>query len=83
MSCAGWVLIERMCCAQRETDFLCNVAKIDLETGSSVVWSEDGCYAGEPIFLPVPDGGAEDDGVVLSVVLSGGPFPPGLAASRR
>jgi beta,beta-carotene 9',10'-dioxygenase len=32
-------------------------------------WSEAGCYPGEPVFVPAPDAKAEDEGVLLSVVL--------------
>ncbi|GAB0495292.1 hypothetical protein MMPV_006591 [Pyropia vietnamensis] len=32
-------------------------------------WSETGCYPSEPVFVARPGGSAEDDGVVLSVVV--------------
>lgn len=32
-------------------------------------WSETGCYPSEPVFIARPGGTAEDDGVVLSVVV--------------
>src|SRR3954452_23567092 len=38
-------------------------------SGQSKCWSEPGCYPGEPVFVERPDGTAEDDGVILSVVL--------------
>jgi carotenoid cleavage dioxygenase-like enzyme len=50
-------------------DFLNQLIKIDTETGASVVWHESDCYPGEPVFVPTPGGRAEDDGVILSVVL--------------
>jgi beta,beta-carotene 9',10'-dioxygenase len=50
-------------------DFLDSVVKIDTETGSVARWCEQGCYPGEPVFVPAPSGNAEDDGVLLSVVL--------------
>ncbi len=43
--------------------------KIDVATGIAKSWSEAGCFPGEPIFVPRPDGKDEDDGVVLSLVL--------------
>jgi beta,beta-carotene 9',10'-dioxygenase len=49
--------------------FLKRIVKIDVEDGSVRAWDADGCWAGEPIFVPRPDGTAEDDGVILSVVL--------------
>jgi len=50
-------------------DFIDNLVKIDVETGRSVTWREPGCYPGEPVFVATPDASAEDEGVVLSVVL--------------
>lgn len=47
------------------------LVKIDVETGESLVWHEDNCLAGEPVFVSHPDGGLEDDGVLLSLVLDG------------
>ena len=37
--------------------------------GDVITWSQAGCYPGEPVFVPAPDARAEDEGVVLSVVL--------------
>ncbi|MEL7433233.1 MAG: carotenoid oxygenase family protein, partial [Chloroflexota bacterium] len=55
---------------QRGTnDFIDQVVKIDAVTNETRVWHEDGCYPSEPIFVSAPDATAEDDGVVLSVVL--------------
>jgi len=49
--------------------FTDQLVKIDVTSGAAQVWREDGTYPGEPVFVPHPDGSAEDDGVVLSVVL--------------
>jgi beta,beta-carotene 9',10'-dioxygenase len=49
--------------------FLKRLVKLDVTDGSSVVWDEPGMWAGEPVFVPRAGGEAEDDGVVLSVVL--------------
>ncbi len=43
--------------------------KVDTATKSYKSWSEAGCMPGEPIFVTRPGAGAEDDGVVLSLVL--------------
>jgi beta,beta-carotene 9',10'-dioxygenase len=51
--------------------FLGRVVKIDVESGETSEWSEAGCWAGEPVFVPEPDADAEDAGVLLSVVLDG------------
>jgi Lignostilbene-alpha,beta-dioxygenase and related enzymes len=51
--------------------FLDRIQKGDVTDGGVLEWSENGCYPGEPVFVPTPDATAEDDGVVLSVVLDG------------
>ncbi|HEX4482528.1 MAG TPA: carotenoid oxygenase family protein [Solirubrobacteraceae bacterium] len=45
------------------------IVKIDTHDGAALSWAESGCYAGEPVFVARPDANAEDDGVLLSVVL--------------
>lgn len=45
------------------------LVKIDVETGKSDFWNEPGCSPGEPIFVAAPNGGREDAGVILSIVL--------------
>jgi carotenoid cleavage dioxygenase-like enzyme len=50
-------------------DFLNRLVKVDVRTGGSKTWREDGCYPGEGVFVAAPDAKAEDDGVLLSVVL--------------
>ncbi len=47
------------------------IIKADLEQRRSTVWSEDGCYPGEPVFVAAPEADDEDEGVLLSVVLDG------------
>ena len=51
------------------TNFLDQLVKLDVHTGRTMVWRVDGGYPGEPVFVPAPAAAAEDDGVVLSVVL--------------
>lgn len=34
------------------------------------VWEEPGLYPSEPVFVPSPDATEEDDGVILSVVIT-------------
>lgn len=51
--------------------FFRRVLKIDVESGSSQEWQEEGAFPGEPIFVPHPEAEGEDQGVLLSVVLSG------------
>jgi beta,beta-carotene 9',10'-dioxygenase len=49
--------------------WLDRVVKLDVETGEDQTWGEDGIYPGEPVFVPAPGAQAEDDGVLLSVIL--------------
>ena len=43
--------------------------KIDLTDGSTRTWHEPGHYPGEGVFAGRPGRTAEDDGVIMSVVL--------------
>jgi carotenoid cleavage dioxygenase-like enzyme len=47
------------------------IVKGDVVERRSSVWSEDGCFPGEPVFVARPGAEDEDDGVLLSVVLDG------------
>lgn len=51
------------------TGFYNQLVKADLQTGHSWTWFEPDCYPGEPIFVGQPERRAEDEGVILSVVL--------------
>ena len=51
-------------------DFTNQLLKIDVQNASSKIWSDEGCYPGEVVFIAKPDADAENDGVVLSVVLN-------------
>ncbi|HEY1359440.1 MAG TPA: carotenoid oxygenase family protein [Thermoleophilaceae bacterium] len=52
-----------------ESDWSDQLVKADVATGESRTWHEPGCYPGEPVFVSGPERRAEDDGVILSVVL--------------
>jgi carotenoid cleavage dioxygenase-like enzyme len=43
--------------------------KVNVRDGSVLRWSAPRCFPGEPVFVPTPDGSAEDDGILLCVVL--------------
>jgi beta-carotene 15,15'-monooxygenase len=45
------------------------VVKYDTETGDVTEADAGGDYFGEPIFVPNPEGDAEDDGAVVTVAL--------------
>lgn len=49
--------------------FLETVTKTTIDDGRTLVWREPGGFAGEPIFVRRPDGTAEDDGVLLTLLL--------------
>ena len=50
-------------------NFLDQLVKIDVRDGAVLTWNEEGCYPGEPVFVGSPNSAAEDEGVILSVVL--------------
>ncbi len=54
---------------EKLTGFYNQLIKVDIETRHEQRWFQDECYPGEPIFVARPSGKAEDDGVILSVVL--------------
>jgi carotenoid cleavage dioxygenase-like enzyme len=45
------------------------LVKVDCATGERQLWQEANCYPGEPVFVAMPGGHREDEGVVLSVVV--------------
>ncbi|XP_068160085.1 beta,beta-carotene 15,15'-dioxygenase [Antennarius striatus] len=49
------------------------IGKLDTETKEMLCWSEDNCWPSEPVFVPRPNGEAEDDGVVLTSVINSNP----------
>lgn len=55
----------------RPYDFLNQLVKVDVQNKTTKTWFEEACYPGEPVFVATPNASAEDDGVILSVVLDG------------
>jgi len=49
------------------------IIKIDHDTKEYKIWDEEGMYASEPVFVPSPEPTSEDDGVILSNVVSSDP----------
>lgn len=45
-----------------------NLIKANVQTGAIEEWTEPGALAGEPVFVPYPNGKDEDEGLLLSVV---------------
>lgn len=46
-----------------------SLCKVDTITKQVWKWEQEGCSAGEPVFVPSPQPKSEDDGIILSVVL--------------
>lgn len=57
---------------QQRHGFYNQLLKFDINSGEEKTWYEPGCYPGEPVFVAHPHGEAEDEGVILSVVLDTG-----------
>ncbi|XP_053556642.1 beta,beta-carotene 15,15'-dioxygenase isoform X2 [Bombina bombina] len=49
------------------------IVKFDTVTKTMKSWSEDMSWPAEPLFVPHPDSKDEDDGVILSVIVSSDP----------
>ncbi|XP_030632880.1 beta-carotene oxygenase 2b [Chanos chanos] len=47
-----------------------SLIKMDLQSKKMKVWQYPGLYPSEPVFVPSPDAMEEDDGVILSVVIT-------------
>lgn len=61
-----------ICTDQQHPEVIANqLGRIDIRNKSALTWAQANCYPGEPVFVPAPEAQAEDDGVVLSVVLNG------------
>ncbi|KAJ4373309.1 hypothetical protein N0V83_003603 [Neocucurbitaria cava] len=59
-------------CADRlKSSFMDGIVKFDNTSQQSIFWEVEGHTPGEPIFVADPEGQAEDDGVLLTVVLDG------------
>lgn len=54
---------------QHREGFYNALVKIDIAGRQSAAWYEENCYPGEPVFVSAPAAVAEDEGVILSVVL--------------
>jgi carotenoid cleavage dioxygenase-like enzyme len=52
-----------------ESKFYDQLVKVDIQDRKEIFWKEPGCYPGEPIFVPNPKSAAEDDGILISLVL--------------
>ncbi|CAJ1087462.1 beta-carotene oxygenase 1%2C like [Xyrichtys novacula] len=46
------------------------IAKVDILTRTHLLWEQDNCFPSEPVFVESPGATEEDDGVILSSVIS-------------
>ncbi|XP_004437134.1 PREDICTED: beta,beta-carotene 15,15'-monooxygenase [Ceratotherium simum simum] len=46
------------------------ILKYDILTKSSLKWGEEHCWPAEPLFVPTPGAEDEDDGIILSAIVS-------------
>ncbi|EPY81799.1 beta,beta-carotene 15,15-monooxygenase [Camelus ferus] len=49
------------------------IIKYDVLTKSSLKWGEEHCWPAEPLFVPTPGAQDEDDGIILSAIVSTDP----------
>ncbi|XP_047195037.1 beta-carotene oxygenase 1, like [Hippoglossus stenolepis] len=49
------------------------LAKVDIVTREHIEWTQDNCFPSEPVFVASPGAAEEDDGVILSSVISPDP----------
>ncbi|XP_029001363.1 beta,beta-carotene 15,15'-dioxygenase isoform X3 [Betta splendens] len=61
-----------------ESSSAVKIGKLDTETKELVYWYEDNCFPSEPVFIPRPNGESEDDGAVVSSVVTLSPDQPGF-----
>ncbi|XP_067827008.1 carotenoid-cleaving dioxygenase, mitochondrial-like isoform X1 [Heptranchias perlo] len=57
------------CCGSNNV-MVDSLIKMDVETKKFKIWKEKGYYPSEPVFVPSPNSVDEDDGIILSVVVS-------------
>lgn len=54
---------------QNPQSFYNQLVKLDTQSGNNITWYREGLYPGEAVFIGKPGRTAEDEGVVVSVVL--------------
>jgi torulene dioxygenase len=59
------------CSDRLKSSFMDGIIKFDNKTQTAIFWEKEGHTPGEAIFIADPEGTAEDDGVLLTVVLDG------------
>lgn len=46
-----------------------SIIKLNVKSGEKIIWNEQNCFPGEPVFVPKPNSKVEDEGAILSIVL--------------
>ena len=49
--------------------FYDQLVKIDIASRDNIFWEQEGCFPGEPVFIPGPDSQKEDDGIIMSLII--------------
>nr|XP_033799628.1 beta,beta-carotene 15,15'-dioxygenase [Geotrypetes seraphini] len=49
------------------------IVKFNVQTRETLRWKEEHCWPAEPLFVPSPDAKEEDEGLILSTVVTFGP----------
>ncbi|MBI4208099.1 MAG: carotenoid oxygenase family protein [Deltaproteobacteria bacterium] len=52
-----------------QEDFYNQLVRLDVSSQEAQTWWEEGCYPGEPVFVPLPQSRSEGEGILLSIVL--------------
>lgn len=55
--------------SRQPLSFIDQLVKVDVTTGDIQRWQQANCYPTEPVFVAAPNAAAEDEGVILSLVL--------------
>lgn len=49
--------------------FMQEIVKMDFKTKTSLVWTEEGCSASEPVFVGRPEATEEDEGCLCCIII--------------
>ena len=65
----GYRYVYAMSLNKGSHSFYDQLIKVDTCSKTYVTWFQDGCFPGEPIFIPRPQSHGEDDGILMSLVI--------------
>ncbi|XP_029463996.1 beta,beta-carotene 15,15'-dioxygenase-like [Rhinatrema bivittatum] len=49
------------------------IVKFNIHTRETLIWKEEHCWPAEPLFVPTPDAKEEDEGLILSTIVTSDP----------